>query len=235
MVFLKYDGYFSDKKKKFSAGFYILIALCLVIVGGAAWVALSNYEKGQTNPEIEKNQEEYKDNNSSYIENEPINPNYNEEVAEKLENEPYPTEEQKQAVPESITFTMPIEGEIIKDFSDSVLQYSKTYNDMRLHLGVDIACNQGDSVHAVGDGTVISCEESGQYGMTVTINHKNGITVKYSALKNLKVKNGDTVLMGDIIGFVSTVPCECSDKDHIHIEVIKDSNSVNPLDALGLK
>ena len=44
-----------------------------------------------------------------------------------------------------------------------------------------------------------------------------------------KVKNGDTVETGDTIGAVSTVPCECEDQSHIHIEAYKNETCISIL------
>ena len=50
--------------------------------------------------------------------------------------------------PETVTvppkFAIPLNGNIGKIFSDSELQYSATYNDMRLHLGVDVQAEKGE-------------------------------------------------------------------------------------------
>jgi len=50
----------------------------------------------------------------------------------------------------------------------------------------------------------------------------------------LKFDEGDTVKVGEIIGTVGTVPAECMDKEHLHLEVFKNGESVEPLEALGL-
>ena len=129
---------------------------------------------------------------------------------------------------------MPVGGEVIKDYSEKQLQSSATYGDMRIHTGIDIACEDGTSVSAAGDGKVTAFEESSSLGTTVTIDHGNGITTKYAALKNVKVKEGDKVTAGDIIGTVTTVPGECADQSHLHFEVFKNGHSAAPLSTLGL-
>lgn len=235
---MKYTESYSGRGKKFGVGFYILIACCLLIIGGAAWFALSNYEDNNTVPEVSSQENNsYNGETSSYNENvtdEPRKPQITESVAQSVEQEPYNSEE---TTPEtdSQSFTMPVEGEIIKDFSSEQLQYSATYGDMRLHSGVDIACKKGTAVSACGDGNVKAIENDAVLGTVVTIEHSGGITIKYAALENLKVKNGDKVKMGDIIGTVATVPAECNDKEHLHIEGYKNGKAVSPLEALGLE
>lgn len=219
-------------KKKKSPSFYIVAAVCIMILGGATWFSVNNAnEKAKQDIEIKENPIEYDKPSDSYTENEPLVPDtqIDTEVNDELEDVPV-----EEAEP-MIKFTMPTQGEILKDFNDKTLQYSKTYNDMRLHTGVDIACKTGTPINSMSDGTVVSVEDNPQLGKTVTIDHYNGIVIKYSAIDKITIKAGDTVKMGDMLGVSATVPSECEDKPHIHIELYKDNVAVSPLEAVGLK
>ena len=72
-------------------------------------------------------------------------------------------------------------------------------------------------------------------GDSVWSTEKRRDVIKYASIDNLKFKIGDAVKSGDIIGTVGSIPAECEDKEHIHIEVYKDSKPVDPLKALGLE
>lgn len=252
---MKYTEKVHQNKNKLSAGFYIVIATCLLIIGGASWFALANYENRQSATSIvSQKAESYTDNVTSYTEITPSSPDTNtesttsspesittptESVAQKVENEVYSKPEETSSKTESVTskpsfnYTMPVEGKILKMPSEAELQYSKTYLDMRLHKGIDIACKNGTPVNACADGTVLSIEESQTLGTTVTIDHGANITVKYSAIEKPKVAVGDTVKMGDVIGNATTVPSECKDENHIHIEILRNGKYVD-LSAFGL-
>lgn len=239
---MKYNERISRQKNKLGAGFYIVIAACLLIIGGAAWFALSSYNDMQSGSSvISQKSESYKNNITSYTENtssaeqipQASTPQNTESVAENVESEPYETTQSEvTGSAPKFNFTMPT-GEILKSHSEKELQYSATYGDMRLHTGFDIACKNGDTVNAFADGTVLNITESSNFGTTVEIDHSFGITVKYSSIKNPKFKVGDTVKMGDVIGTSATVPSECNDKSHIHIEILKDGKYVD-FSALGL-
>lgn len=228
---MNYQEHSHKKPQKFSNAFYIIIGCCIVVLGGAAWFALSNLSK----PETKK---EYPDNHSSYyIESLPeISPPEDpaEPTAESETEIPFEAPPVQNEAPKVPAFTMPVEGEIIKPFSDKTLIFSKTYGDMRLHNGVDIGCKVGTQVGAATDGTVLSVEKDGNLGNIVVINHF-GITVKYASLEEIKVKAGDGVKMGDIIGVVGTVPSECEDAPHLHLEALKDNKPFSPLAAIGLE
>ena len=248
MIILKYTQGYSGKKSRFGAGFYVVIALCLLIIGGASWFALSNMMGDSDATPKTSSGDEYKDKASSYIESEEnmieskvedsidkTESVVSEITAEQVSDEPYSSDETVSSTEKKVkAFTMPVQGEIIKDYSDSQLQYSATYGDMRLHSGVDIACEKGTSVSACSDGTVLSVDNDATLGNVVTIDHGDGITVRYAALENLKVEQGTKVQAGDIIGTVTTIPAECNDKSHLHIEVSKNGEILSPLKALGL-
>lgn len=226
---LKFEEQNEVSKKSLRKGFLGVIATALIIVGGATFFATSNVKNATPNEyNNSESNEEYTDNDSSYIENEPII----EDVTENVENEPY-EEETPNEKPQS--YTMPVEGEISKDFSLEQLQYSKTMFDMRLHLGVDILCKEGTNIRAMSDGRVIAVEDSSEYGKIITIKHSEEITIKYASFKNVSVKAGDDVKMGDIIGSSSSVKNECQDEPHIHIELYKNGEICDPLLTLGLK
>ncbi len=236
---MKYSESYQGRTKKLGTGFYVLIACCLLIIGGALWFALSNMDDNSVEPPINSGENNsYYNELSSYNESvteEPREQTPMESVTQSVESEPYYTEEadKSETVP-IVSFTTPVEGKIIKNYSETELQYSATYGDMRIHSGVDIACKQGTAVSACGDGTVKEITNDSLLGTTVTIEHLNGITIKYAALADVGVKSGDKVKMGDIIGAVTTVPAECNDESHLHIEAIKDGKSVSPLAALGI-
>ena len=236
MIVLKYSESYSGRGKKLGVGFYVLIACCLLIIGGASWFALSNYADNGTEPPVTSDNNSYREESSSYNEDvtdEPREPEMSESVAQSVENEPYSSEETVEER-ETENFTMPIQGDILKDYSAEQLQYSATYGDMRLHCGIDIACKNGTAVSACADGTVKSIENDAALGTVVTIEHSKGLILKYASLSDLKVKNGSKVKMGDIIGNVATVPAECNDKEHLHIEAFKDGKTVSPIEILGL-
>ncbi len=237
---MKYSEYHSKSKFTSNAAFYIVIACCLVAIGGAAWFAAANISKRDTSSKKESSSSS--SYNSSVFEigsmPEISNPVTTEEAGKTVSDEPYSSGEETestQSTDTSVVFSMPVQGEIIKGYSEKVLQYSATLGDMRIHTGLDIACEDGTSVSAAGDGKVTSVDESSTLGTVLTIEHNGGITTKYASLKGVKLKAGDSVSAGDIIGTVTTVPGECADQSHLHFEAYKNGHAADPLVALGLE
>ncbi len=231
-----------------STGFLALLACALIAIGVAVWFGVSNNRAEEKTPKTEsrtENTPSYDEPtpsyNSSTIEQEMLPDNGSmTDVKNEVSSVPYETEESEEdenvaTVPEKKSFVLPFDGAIIKDYSDTALQFSATYSDMRLHTGIDIACPKGSDINAVAGGTVIATEESSSLGKTVTVDHGEGITVKYCGLDSIAVRKGDGVTSGMLIGTSGTVPCECADQSHVHIEVFENEKSVSPLKALGLE
>lgn len=241
---MKYSESYQKSKFAGSAAFYIIIACCLLAIGGASWFAVSNIssrdgkDKSSSGSEISSQTPGVSSDISSIIT--PSDTGSSTGVNESVTDEPYESskpssKDQVSSTPPAPVFNMPVQGELLKPYNDKELQYSATYGDMRVHSGIDIACPDGTAVSACGAGTVVSVEENAALGNVVTIDHGNEITAKYASLKDAKVKAGDKVSAGDIIGSVTTIPSECADQSHLHLEVLKNGHATSPLDTLGLK
>ncbi|HHW07627.1 MAG TPA: peptidoglycan DD-metalloendopeptidase family protein [Clostridia bacterium] len=96
----------------------------------------------------------------------------------------------------------------------------------RMHTGIDIAAPSGAKVIAAESGRVMMAGYYGAYGNTVIINHGSGIATLYAHLSAITVKEGDEVLRGDQVGKVGSTGL--STGPHLHFEVRKDGEPVNP-------
>ena len=73
------------------------------------------------------------------------------------------------------------------------------------HYGIDIAAKQGTKIKSSATGVVTMAEPDLYYtGGTIIMDHGHGISTIYSHLETLKVKVGDEILQGDIIGTVGS-------------------------------
>lgn len=127
-------------------------------------------------------------------------------------------------------FKMPVTGEIIKDFANNKLVYSTTLDVWTTHNGVDIKADETTVVKAAADGTVSSIKNDPRYGLTVIIEHVNGYKTVYANLLSTEfVVEGEKVKQGQSLGTVgSTASFEILDEPHLHFELLKDNEQLDP-------
>lgn len=102
------------------------------------------------------------------------------------------------------------------------------YKTRRMHTGMDFTANVGTDVYATGDGVVEAIEVSGWgYGKSIVINHGYGYKTRYAHLSAFKVKQGQRVTRGELIGLVGNTGK--STGAHLHYEVEKGGAKVNPI------
>lgn len=136
-----------------------------------------------------------------------------------------------------IEFAMPVFGDVTFDYARDKLVYSKTLEEWRTHGGIDLAAERGTTVKAVADGVITEVKKDPGFGYTIVIDHQNGIKTVYSNLaSDDMVCPNQKVKQGDIIGCVgNTALFESAEQSHLHFEVLKDNEQVNPNDYLPKK
>ena len=130
------------------------------------------------------------------------------------------------------SFSLPVSGEIMIDFSDSVPVFSQTMNDYRTHLGVDVGAELGTPVLAVADGTVSNVWVDPFMGTCVSIEHSGNAVSIYKNLDDEVASGiviGTAVKSGDVIGAVGeTAMNEIAQEPHLHYELKVDGKHVDP-------
>jgi len=231
---------FTHAKPTKPKGLYIVAALCLIAVGAAAFFGI---DRGVTPDSTAQNASVASQPSYTFPE-EDFGAMEEQSSSSKLPDKnpsstPQPEPQQEQQAVETVTqaagfFVFPVTGEIIKDFSDTELQYSLTYDDWRLHQAVDIKAPKGERINAAGDGTVIDIYEDRQYGKTVEINHGNDIVAVYSGLDEVTVAVGDVIAVNMQIGTLGKVPCESVETAHLHFAIKKGESFISPLSIIGV-
>jgi murein DD-endopeptidase MepM/ murein hydrolase activator NlpD len=94
------------------------------------------------------------------------------------------------------------------------------------HKGVDIGSPDGTPVHAPAGGRVIMAGMGNGYGREIEIDHGNGIRTVYGHLQGYNVVDGQTVVKGEVIGFVGHSGRTTG--SHLHYEVQIHGTAVNP-------
>lgn len=102
--------------------------------------------------------------------------------------------------------------------------------DSRFHSGIDFGDDYGSTIRAADNGVVIFAGWYGGYGNAVIINHGEGITTLYAHTSKLYVSEGQNVQVGEAIAAVGSTGL--STGPHLHFEVRKDGEPVDPMDYL---
>ena len=124
----------------------------------------------------------------------------------------------------------PVDGEVIFGFAIDKLLYSVTLDQWTTHPAVDIAAKEGTPVKCAFSGTVESVKKDDTLGFSVRVQHPNGRTTLYANLgEDVRVKEGDRVSAGDVIGTVGTSAIsECALSPHLHFAVFVDGTPKDP-------
>lgn len=253
-----FKNIFKKSKLGSKEGFYIVLFICLCIVAvTAVYISKINNPSKQYSEEPNEIQElidekEFvKNNDTAGGENstttmkkpDPASTNTSSTSTKKAS-----AATKSDPAMEAIKLIKPIDGEIVKNFDNKNLQKSKTMDQWETHEGIDIACDMGCEVKAAADGKIIEVKNDDNLlnvlktgmGMTVVIEHKDGIRTVYCNLsENVKVKEGSYAKKGDVIGVVGdTAVREAAaiEGSHLHFSVMKKIGdqyvTVDPMDYL---
>lgn len=221
------------------AGFYIVLLLCLMVVGVSGYMILFH---GSTVAEADAaaasaDADLYGDLDPEGPSLEILEPQTIKEPDEESAPANAPVEMPSVQVDDTpVTATVPnllvwpLRGAVVSAFSVDELLYDETMGDWRTHAGVDLAAEAGTQVMAASAGTVSAVENDPLMGTTVMIDHAGGYRTTYANLQAVPtVKVGDAVSAGQIIGAVgNTAIAEASVASHLHFAVEKDGDAVDP-------
>lgn len=176
---------------------------------------------------ISKTIEETKEDETNKIQEESNDKTINNEIEETTA--PI-VEEPKEEPKKELVFQFPIEGEFIREFSMENLIYSETLEEWTTHQGIDIKADRTTVVKSAEEGAVVAIKNDPRYGLTVIIEHENGFKTVYSNLLTTEfVTEDEKVEKGQSIGTVgNSAVFEIADEPHLHFEMIKDGEYVDP-------
>ena len=120
-----------------------------------------------------------------------------------------------------------------KDFFDwpvrKVTFYKEDGLDGVKSIGIIISAPSGSFVYSSAQGIVEKVGFMRGYGEFVLVKHPNNYFTIYSYLENIRVKKGQMVDKGTVIGRVD------SDKKSMHFQIDHNGKPTNPLDYLPKK
>ncbi len=106
------------------------------------------------------------------------------------------------------------------------------YRTQKFHYGMDFTAPTGTEIFATGKGIVTKVGWEQGYGNSIKINHGYGYETFYAHLSDFNVKMGQTVIRGEVIGYVGNTGK--STGPHLHYEVHQKGVPVNPQNFYSL-
>ncbi len=247
----KFTGFLSGK------GFYVVLAFCLAGAGTAAYLAMETGTGDATvQPPTQPStitreysaadewnfpQLEEAAGKQDGVKIESSQSSSSSSKAQSSSSQPAErsTGSGQSGVPASsakLSLTMPIEGKVFTPYSNGALVKSETLGDWRTHNGVDISAEQGAAVKAAAKGKVTAVRSDSLWGYVVEITHSNGVVLRYCGLaKQLSVKEGDSVKLGQVIGLVGYIPAESLMPSHLHFECKQNGKFIDPMSTMSKK
>lgn len=108
---------------------------------------------------------------------------------------------------------------------NAIVYYENTYIQ---NSGIDYIKNEEFDVVSVLDGTVLSVNNNDLLGNTIEIKHDNKFISVYQGLSTITVKEGDTIIQGQVLGKSGISKINSELGNHLHFELFKDGQVVNP-------
>ena len=219
------------KKKKDRTALALVLCFCVVALTSifAVKASLDKFSAGEKDMEISKNTKTETSEAEASVKTPVVDSKETQDTKEDAK-----AKEQESTQSEAADYIAPVAGRIQKEYSMDMPIYSKTLDQYMTHPGIDISAPLSTEVKAIAAGTVTRVSEDDRYGMTVEINHGNGVISVYSNLAAQGLAEmGDVVKQGQVIGAVGeTGLFESMEEGHLHLEMTKDSALVDPADYI---
>lgn len=218
--------------KTFTKGFLTALAVCIVAVGAAVWTTINNVNS-YLNPEIK-----YTENSDTDMDAEQKQVSSVSEIVSDAQVNAVPSAKINVESNESkkVKFTvLPVKGKILTEYSENPV-YNETFKDFRAHPAIDYVADVDTKVRCMAGGKVCDVYKDDMLGYVVAVKHSSEIVSYYCGLgEKVFVQKGDEIKAGDFVGMVYAIPCETADKSHVHIEVKKDGEWINPTDLMVIE
>jgi len=126
----------------------------------------------------------------------------------------------------SIAFVSPLKGHDFRISSKFGYRTHPVYKTKKFHGGIDLAAPKNTPVYSVKAGIVIHSGFVRGYGNYIIVEHEDGYKSAYAHLNIIKVKKGNQVTKGFVIGTVGKTGTATG--YHLHFELIKSNKKIDP-------
>lgn len=208
-----------------SRGFYMVLAICLLAVGGVAAATFVD-TRDVAPPEPTPTATAPSQTATTMPTRAPTTTKAAPVAAPTADAETTTTAEQTKAL-----FILPLSNDMLAPFSDQPV-FNETMGDYRVHTAIDFGGPENAPVRALAKGTVTEVGEDPTWGHFVVIDHGGALSSRYCGVTSA-LQPDDTVDVGDEVGQLSGVPCESLMKPHLHLELYREGKPIDPASMLG--
>lgn len=120
---------------------------------------------------------------------------------------------------------MPTAGWLSSQFTAS--RFHPILHENRPHEGIDVTAPTGAPIVAPASGVVVSAGNDKGFGLSVEIDHGNGIRTRFAHCSRLAVRTGQRVTRGQLIAAVGMTGLATA--PHLHYEIHVNGKPVDPL------
>jgi murein DD-endopeptidase MepM/ murein hydrolase activator NlpD len=150
-------------------------------------------------------------------------------IQSKSYDEVYQMAIQKEKMLASIPAIQPVSNKELKRMASGYgMRMHPIYKRRKMHTGMDFSAESGTEIYATGDGKIVEVTRSNRgYGNHVVIDHGYGYQTLYAHMSKFNVRRGEEIKRGQIIGYVGSTGTSVA--PHLHYEVLKNRDKVNPI------
>lgn len=227
-------------------GFYIVLALCIAAVGATGYYLLdavtdplNSVQPANSDETVVLPDEQPTLTVPEPTPTRPVQQPVEITIPDELDAVASPDPAWETQAPQSVqsvptVFTWPVKGEILRGYSVETLAPDPTMGDWRTHAGLDVGAKLGTRVLCMTKGTVSEIWEDDSLGTCIRVEHGGGLESVYANLSaEPTVKVGDSMDIGAILGAVgTTADAEIGMPPHLHLEVLRDGKSADPMEFL---
>lgn len=215
-----HDDHETDPKKtNTSRGFFAVLILCLIAVGGVAAATFSDSLR-ETPVTDEQNRVTLTTTVTPVTTAKPaaVKPATTATTVTTTTTAP-------EAEEAASLYTLPLSNRVLTPFSEQPIYY-EVLASYRAHKAIDFDGEEGQPVHPFAEGTVTVVENDALFGGCVTVDHGSGIVSVYRGIA-ASVSVGDDVTTETRLGTLDVVPCESDLGPHLHMELYKDGEAAD--------
>ena len=213
------------------------IMLVVAFVAMIAIVGVTTFNRHESRQEAELAKAEKPEEK---IETEEVQITNMDEVESEIEEE---EEEEPQQEPvkkaETMSFSKedtliwPVDGNVILNYSMDQTVYFATLDQYKYNPAVVISGETGEPVRAAADGKVTGLGNDARLGNTLTVDLGNGYQVIYGQLQEIRVKEGQMLSQGEVIGYIEDpTKYYTVEGPNLYFQLLKDGTPENPLEYM---